>query len=91
MALTLMLILQLNVFTVSIYTLCFVILNLCGGSFSCCIIREWIVGGYGGGKKFLVVEMPRNNIRCTWVSFSLLGSVFILIKGGSRVNKGDCG
>ena len=45
----------------------------------------------GGGKKFSVVEMQRNNIRWTWVSFSLLGSVFILIKGGSRVNKGDCG
>ena len=43
-----------------------------------------------GEGKFSVVEMPRNNIRCTWVSFTLPGSVFIVIKGGSRVNKGDC-
>ena len=43
----------------------------------------------GGGKKFSVVEMQINNIRCRWVSFGLLGSVFILIKKGSRVNKGD--
>ena len=45
----------------------------------------------GEGQKFSVVEMQRKNIRCTWVSFSLLGSVFILIKGGSRENKDDCG
>ena len=49
---------------------------------------QWEV--MGGEKKISVVEMQRNNIRCTWVSFSLLGSVFILIQGGSRVNKGDC-
>ena len=48
------------------------------------------MGGYGGGG-FSVVEMQINNIRWTWVSFGLLGSVFIQIKGGSRVNKGDCG
>ena len=45
----------------------------------------------GGGKNLLFVEMLKNIIRCIWVLFSLLVSFFIVIKGGSRVNKGDFG
>ena len=55
MALTVMLILQLNVFIVSIYLLCFMILNNCfafmWGYFRHFLIRDWIVGGNGGREK----------------------------------------
>ena len=40
------------------------------------LIREGFVGGFGGREKFFVSERQRENIKCIWDTFGLLGPFF---------------